>query len=60
MSLDKDQVAGQPLHGIVMRAAAKQLPLKASIAGYDAGRDKKRGEVRRRIMDEAAALFAAE
>ena len=60
MSLDKDQVAGQPLHGIVMRTAAKQLPLKTSVAGHDAGREKKRGEVRRKIMDEAAALFAAE
>jgi len=43
-----------------MNAATKQLPLKASIVTRLAGREKKRSEVRRKIMDEAAALFAAE
>jgi AcrR family transcriptional regulator len=58
--LDKDRNAGQPLHGIVMRAAAKQLPLKSGIVSDNTGREKKRSEIRRKIMDEAAALFAAE
>lgn len=43
-----------------MSAATKQLPLKAGSVTHLAGREKKRSEVRRKIMDEAAALFAAE